>query len=145
MHFSYWSLIFVLDFVILQAGTQFKTSLNNLMTILMCKQPSYVRCIKPNDSKKAGQDSWSQLENIITSESLDLGKQARGSRRNNACFLVHFEVKSRFKYIPVGLFRILVMLPQFNCQVLLQPTCSHTLPPNIQASAIDMNSLLSWF
>lgn len=35
------------------AGTQFKTSLNNLMTILMCKQPSYVRCIKPNDSKKA--------------------------------------------------------------------------------------------
>ena len=59
MHFSYWSLIFVLDFVILQAGTQFKTSLNNLMTILMCKQPSYVRCIKPNDSKKAGQDSWS--------------------------------------------------------------------------------------
>ncbi|PFX32989.1 Unconventional myosin-Ic [Stylophora pistillata] len=35
------------------AGTQFKTSLNNLMTILMSKQPSYVRCIKPNDSKKA--------------------------------------------------------------------------------------------
>lgn len=36
------------------AGTQFKTSLNNLMTILMSKQPSYIRCIKPNDSKKAG-------------------------------------------------------------------------------------------
>ncbi|XP_078362990.1 unconventional myosin-Ic-like [Oculina patagonica] len=35
------------------AGTQFKSSLNNLMSILMCKQPSYVRCIKPNDSKKA--------------------------------------------------------------------------------------------
>lgn len=36
------------------AGTQFKASLNNLMSILMCKQPSYVRCIKPNGLKKAG-------------------------------------------------------------------------------------------
>ncbi|KAK2574356.1 Unconventional myosin IC [Acropora cervicornis] len=36
------------------AGTQFKASLNNLMSILMCKQPSYVRCIKPNGSKRAG-------------------------------------------------------------------------------------------
>ncbi|XP_031569195.1 unconventional myosin-Ic-like isoform X2 [Actinia tenebrosa] len=36
------------------AGTQFKTSLNHLMSILMSKQPSYVRCIKPNDSKRSG-------------------------------------------------------------------------------------------
>ncbi|KAJ7387260.1 Unconventional myosin-Ih [Desmophyllum pertusum] len=34
------------------AGTQFKSSLNNLMTILMCKQPSYVRCIKPMTQRK---------------------------------------------------------------------------------------------
>ena len=33
------------------AITQFKNSLNNLMTILMTKQPSYIRCIKPNDDK----------------------------------------------------------------------------------------------
>lgn len=33
------------------AITQFKNSLNNLMSILMNKQPSYVRCIKPNDDK----------------------------------------------------------------------------------------------
>ena len=36
-----------------QAGTQFKTSLAQLMDILMSKEPSYVRCIKPNDFKRA--------------------------------------------------------------------------------------------
>jgi len=34
------------------AGTQFKTSLGELMVILMSKEPSYVRCIKPNDYKQ---------------------------------------------------------------------------------------------
>lgn len=37
-----------------QAATQFKTSLAKLMEILMSKDPSYVRCIKPNDAKQAG-------------------------------------------------------------------------------------------
>ncbi|WAR02554.1 MYO1C-like protein [Mya arenaria] len=37
------------------AATQFKTSLAQLMDILMSKEPSYVRCIKPNDYKRAGQ------------------------------------------------------------------------------------------
>ena len=32
-------------------GTQFRTSLNDLMNILMSKEPSYIRCIKPNDNK----------------------------------------------------------------------------------------------
>ena len=36
------------------AGTQFKTSVNALIDILMVKSPSYVRCIKPNHNKKAG-------------------------------------------------------------------------------------------
>lgn len=31
------------------AVTQFKNSLNDLIKILMGKEPSYVRCIKPND------------------------------------------------------------------------------------------------
>lgn len=35
-------------------ATQFKNSLNNLMTILMCKQPSYIRCIKPNAEQLPG-------------------------------------------------------------------------------------------
>ncbi|XP_015186299.1 PREDICTED: myosin-IB isoform X3 [Polistes dominula] len=33
------------------AITQFKNSLNNLMEILTGKEPSYIRCIKPNDFK----------------------------------------------------------------------------------------------
>ncbi|KAF6200600.1 hypothetical protein GE061_005043 [Apolygus lucorum] len=36
------------------AITQFKNSLNQLMSILMSKEPSYIRCIKPNDFKQAG-------------------------------------------------------------------------------------------
>lgn len=36
------------------AGTQFKNSLSELMEILMSKEPSYVRCIKPNDNKQSG-------------------------------------------------------------------------------------------
>ena len=35
------------------AATSFKQSLSQLMTILMSKEPSYVRCIKPNDSKRS--------------------------------------------------------------------------------------------
>ncbi|XP_062873462.1 myosin Ic, paralog b isoform X1 [Trichomycterus rosablanca] len=35
-------------------ATQFKSSLAKLMEILMSKDPSYVRCIKPNDAKQAG-------------------------------------------------------------------------------------------
>nr|XP_013801947.1 PREDICTED: unconventional myosin-Ic isoform X2 [Apteryx mantelli mantelli] len=35
------------------AATQFKNSLSKLMEILMSKEPSYIRCIKPNDAKQA--------------------------------------------------------------------------------------------
>ncbi|KAG7168346.1 Unconventional myosin IC-like [Homarus americanus] len=35
------------------AATQFKNSLADLMTILMSKEPSYIRCIKPNDDKRS--------------------------------------------------------------------------------------------
>ncbi|XP_034461829.1 unconventional myosin-Ic [Hippoglossus hippoglossus] len=36
------------------AATQFKNSLMKLMDILRSKEPSYVRCIKPNDAKQSG-------------------------------------------------------------------------------------------
>lgn len=36
------------------AVTQFKASVNNLMNILKDKEPSYIRCIKPNDNKRSG-------------------------------------------------------------------------------------------
>ena len=36
------------------AVTQFKNSLNQLMVILMNKEPSYIRCIKPNDEQSSG-------------------------------------------------------------------------------------------
>lgn len=42
------------------AATQFKLSLSKLMDILMSKEPSYVRCIKPNDHKR-GLDFDKQL------------------------------------------------------------------------------------
>ncbi|KAM4648356.1 unconventional myosin-Ic isoform 3-T4 [Amazona ochrocephala] len=35
------------------AATQFKNSLSKLMEILMSKEPSYIRCIKPNDAKQS--------------------------------------------------------------------------------------------
>ncbi|XP_076961341.1 unconventional myosin-Ih isoform X1 [Callospermophilus lateralis] len=33
-------------------GTQFKNSLGSLLEMLTCKEPSYIRCIKPNDTKE---------------------------------------------------------------------------------------------
>jgi myosin I len=36
------------------AGTQFRTALNSLIDTLLKCYPHYVRCIKPNDEKKAG-------------------------------------------------------------------------------------------
>ncbi|KAM9118579.1 unconventional myosin-Ih [Pangshura tecta] len=35
-------------------ATQFKNSLASLIEILMCKEPSYIRCIKPNEGKEPG-------------------------------------------------------------------------------------------
>ena len=40
------------------AITQFKNSLNNLVEILMGKEPSYIRCIKPNDYKMPSKFQW---------------------------------------------------------------------------------------
>lgn len=52
-----------------QAGTQFKTSLGDLMTILMSKEPSYIRCIKPNDHKQPSEGtSYILMYNIYVNK-----------------------------------------------------------------------------
>ena len=40
-----------------QVATQFKMSLLELVEILKSKEPAYIRCIKPNDSKQPGRPS----------------------------------------------------------------------------------------
>lgn len=49
------------------AINQFKNSLNKLMDILSSKEPSYIRCIKPNEFKASGESIGSRaivLNNI---------------------------------------------------------------------------------
>lgn len=54
-----WIILFIqrllslLFLVTLQVGSQFRDSLNALMTTLNATTPHYIRCIKPNDFKKA--------------------------------------------------------------------------------------------
>lgn len=45
------------------AITQFKNSLNNLVDILMGKEPSYIRCIKPNDFKMPSK--WNHIKDQV--------------------------------------------------------------------------------
>lgn len=46
--------LYMFSYLHLQAATHFRNSLMKLMEILMSKEPSYVRCIKPNDAKQPG-------------------------------------------------------------------------------------------
>lgn len=50
------------------AITQFKNSLNNLMDILKDKEPSYIRCIKPNELQKSGKVKliWKNQRKVLT-------------------------------------------------------------------------------
>lgn len=42
----------LMDPLAAQVGTQFKNSLSSLLEILISKEPSYIRCIKPNERKE---------------------------------------------------------------------------------------------
>ena len=83
----------------LQAGTQFKTSLSELMDILMRQQPSYIRCIKPNDFKRDGVFD----ENIIRHQTKYLGLMENlRVRRAGFCYrrnLKYFLQRSALRHV----------------------------------------------
>lgn len=70
------------------AGTQFRGSMNALMDTLMAKEPSYVRCIKPNDNKKPGE--WDESMILHQVKYLGLMENLRVARAGY-CFRRPFE------------------------------------------------------
>ncbi|XP_023026534.2 unconventional myosin 61F [Leptinotarsa decemlineata] len=80
------------------AITQFKTSVNNLMTILKDKEPSYIRCIKPNDSKRSGHFDTDLVTNQIRylglMENLRVRRAGFAYRRNYEQFLHRYKCLS---------------------------------------------------
>nr|XP_022903060.1 myosin-IB isoform X1 [Onthophagus taurus] len=81
------------------AITQFKNSLNNLMAILKTKEPSYVRCIKPNDYKKAGVFDIDlvkhQVKYLGLMENLRVRRAGFAYRRAYELFLKRYKCLSR--------------------------------------------------
>lgn len=60
------------------AGTQFRASMHALMDTLMAKQPSYIRCVKPNSEKKA--NCWNEAEVVHQVKYLGLMENLRVAR-----------------------------------------------------------------
>ncbi|XP_037024276.1 unconventional myosin IC isoform X1 [Bradysia coprophila] len=81
------------------AVTQFRSSLNNLMEILMCKEPSYIRCIKPNDMKSG--DLFDdrlvlhQVKYLGLMENLRVRRAGFAYRRNYEMFLRRYKCLSK--------------------------------------------------
>lgn len=77
------------------AITQFKNSLNNLMDILIDKEPSYIRCIKPNDKKQPGifdKDLVShQVKYLGLMENLRVRRAGFAYRRTYELFLKRYK------------------------------------------------------
>lgn len=77
------------------AITQFKNSLNNLMDILIDKEPSYIRCIKPNDKKQPGifdRDLVShQVKYLGLMENLRVRRAGFAYRRTYELFLKRYK------------------------------------------------------
>ncbi|KAG5865168.1 hypothetical protein JTB14_014250, partial [Gonioctena quinquepunctata] len=80
------------------AITQFKISVNNLMNILKDKEPSYIRCIKPNDTKMSGQfDSelvTHQIKYLGLMENLRVRRAGFAYRRTYDKFLRRYKCLS---------------------------------------------------
>ncbi|KTF82652.1 hypothetical protein cypCar_00012365 [Cyprinus carpio] len=77
------------------AATQFKLSLAKLMEILMSKEPSYVRCIKPNDAKQSGRFDEvlvrHQVKYLGLMENLRVRRAGFAYRRNYEAFLERYK------------------------------------------------------
>ncbi|KAF3848169.1 hypothetical protein F7725_021197 [Dissostichus mawsoni] len=82
------------------AATQFKASLAKLMEILMSKEPSYVRCIKPNDSKQSGRFDEvlirHQVKYLGLMENLRVRRAGFAYRRRYEVFLQRSKIFIRF-------------------------------------------------
>lgn len=81
------------------AVTQFRGSVNNLMDILICKEPSYIRCIKPNDTKAAGvfEDKLilHQVQYLGLMENLRVRRAGFAYRRTYEMFLRRYKCLSK--------------------------------------------------
>lgn len=81
------------------AVTQFKGSLNNLMDILMCKEPSYIRCIKPNDMQSPNvfdvQLVSHQVKYLGLMENLRVRRAGFAYRRTYDMFLQRYKCLSK--------------------------------------------------
>ncbi|XP_070493184.1 unconventional myosin IC [Chironomus tepperi] len=81
------------------AITQFKNSLNNLMEILISKEPSYIRCIKPNDIQ--GPNSFNvelvrhQVKYLGLMENLRVRRAGFAYRRTYEAFLERYKCLSK--------------------------------------------------
>ncbi|XP_063171564.1 unconventional myosin-Ih isoform X4 [Candoia aspera] len=76
-------------------ATQFKTSLSSLIDILMSKEPSYIRCIKPNGDKEPGKFDDSlvrhQVEYLGLTEHLRVRRAGFAYRRKYEHFLQRYK------------------------------------------------------
>lgn len=81
------------------AITQFKNSLGNLMKILMVKDPSYIRCIKPNDTQSSGIFNndlvLHQVKYLGLMENLRVRRAGFAYRRNYEVFLNRYKCLSK--------------------------------------------------
>jgi myosin-1 len=81
------------------AITGFKNSLNNLMDILVSKEPSYIRCIKPNDIQ--GPNSFDkeiirhQVKYLGLMENLRVRRAGFAYRRDYEAFLKRYKCLSK--------------------------------------------------
>lgn len=81
------------------AITQFKNSLNNLMEILVSKEPSYIRCIKPNDLQGPNnfdnQIIHHQVKYLGLMENLRVRRAGFAYRRTYEAFLQRYKCLSK--------------------------------------------------